>query len=43
MIPLSKAIIHMSKYVRNDQNQELYDKPIYICTRENHAVTEHWV
>ena len=34
MIPLSKAVIHMSKYVRNDQNQELYDKPIYICTRE---------
>ena len=34
MIPLSKAAIHMSKYVIDDQKQELYDKPIYICTRE---------
>ena len=36
MLPLSKAAIHMSKYVRDDQNQELYDEPIYICTREYH-------
>ena len=36
MIPLSKAAIHMSKYVRDDQKQELYDEPLYICTRESH-------
>ena len=36
MIPLSKAAIHMSKYVRNDQNIKLYDEPIYICTTEYH-------
>ena len=45
MIPLSQAAMHMSKYVRDVQNQEpydeptyqeLYDEPIYICTREYH-------
>ena len=32
MIPLSKATVQMSKYVRDDQKQEWYDnEPIYIC------------
>ena len=31
MIPLSKATVQMSKYVRDDQKQEWYDnEPIYI-------------
>ena len=31
MIPLSKAVIQMSTYVRDNQKQEWYDEPIYIC------------
>ena len=34
MIPLSKATIQMSKYVRDNQKQEWYDEPIYICCSE---------
>ena len=29
MIPLSKAAIQMSKYIRDVQNQEPYDEPTY--------------
>ena len=36
MIPLSEAAIHMSKYIRDDQNKELYDESIYICTLESY-------
>ena len=31
LIPLSKTTIQMSKYVRDDQKQEWYNEPIYIC------------
>ena len=35
MIPLSKATIQMSKYIRDDQKQEWYDdERIYICCSE---------
>ena len=35
MIPLSKATVQMSKYVRDDQKQEWYDNepiPIYAAS-----------
>ena len=34
MMPLSKGIIQMSTYVRDNQKQEWYDEPIYICCSE---------
>ena len=40
MIPLSKAIIQMSTYVRDNQKQEWYDEPIYICCSEYHTGDE---
>ena len=36
MIPLSKATIQLSTYVRDNQKEEWYDEPIYICTTECH-------
>ena len=36
MIPLSKAVMRMSTYKRDNQKQKWYDKPIYICTTEPH-------
>ena len=36
MIRASKATVQMSKYVRDDQKQEWYDRePIYICCSSN--------
>ena len=32
MIPLSKAVMRMSTYDRTNQEQNWYDKPIYLCT-----------
>ena len=36
MIPLSKAVMRMSTYNRDNQKQKWYDEPIYICTTEHY-------
>ena len=35
MLFLSDASVQMSKYIRDDQKQEWYDEPIYICIDYN--------
>ena len=40
MMPLSKRVIQMSTYERDNQKQEWYDEPIYICCSEYHEQDE---
>ena len=40
MIPLSKAVMGMSRYDRTNQELKWYNEPIYLCTTEWHMNDE---